>query len=313
MNGVRGVITAHEMALVEGELERATASGIESLSAAGKHIIRAGGKRLRSRLLLLSYVAAGGEHISRAVPLAVAVELLHTASLIHDDIIDGSDLRRGRATINSRLGDSLALLVGDFVFTRLFDIVADFDSRIIRVIADACLNVVEGEFLETQTLGDMSLTEDAYIRIVRQKTASLFAASAELGALLASAPEQHTVALRGYGLKLGMAFQITDDTLDVVGERENLGKPVALDLEQGKMSLATLFALSGSERAGEVLAARDTARVTELLHDSGALEYAMRKARQYAVGAKRELAPLPESEAKGALCDLADFAVARDR
>jgi len=313
MGEAAAMIAGEELDLVEDALRGAVASSVSLLSRASEHIIRSGGKRLRPRVVLLSYKAAGGKDISRAVPLAAAVELLHTASLIHDDINDRSDMRRGQATVNARWGDSLALLAGDFMFIRLLSLIAAFDSRVIRVLADSCTAIVEGETLQMLSLGDTGMTEETYLRIVGQKTASLFSACAELGGLLAGGAEQQVSALKDYGLKMGTAFQIRDDTLDLVGRRDRLGKPVASDLEQGKMSLATLFALKSSERAREVLFTNDAAQAIQLLRDTGALEYAMLKAREYSERAKEALSILPDSEAKAALFELADFAFARDQ
>jgi octaprenyl-diphosphate synthase len=301
-----------DLAQVEELLQSALSSDVELLSMASAHIVHSGGKRLRPKVLLLSYQAAGGRDGSRAVPLAAAVELLHTASLIHDDINDQSDTRRGQPTINARWGDSLALLSGDFVFIKLLGLMPAFDSRIIRVLADACLAIVEGETLHVLNCEDAAMTEELYLEIVRRKTASLFSTCTELGGIVAEGTEQQISALRSYGLNLGLAFQIRDDALDVAGKSEHLGKPVGVDLEQGKMSLATLFALKRSERAREVLFSMDASQALELLRDIGALDYAMQKAREYSDSGKRALSTLPASEARAALYDLADFAVARD-
>ncbi len=307
------MITAEELSLVEDVLRRSVVSDVDLLSRASEHVIRSGGKRIRPRVVLLSYKAVGGKDISRAVPLAAAMELLHTASLIHDDINDHSDMRRGLATVNARWGNGLALLTGDFIFVRLLNLVATFDSPVIQVLADCCTAIVEGETLQMSHLGDVEMTEETYLGIVSRKTASLFSACSELGAVLAGGTEQHVTILKEYGLNLGIAFQIRDDTLDLAGKRDDLGKPVFNDLEHGKMSLATLFALKRSERAREVLRSKDTAQTIELLRGTGALEYAMQKAREYADRAKKVLSVLPRSEARAALWDWADFAVARDQ
>jgi len=306
------MVTDEELDLVEDALQRAVLSDVGLLSRAGEHIVLSGGKRLRPRLVLLSFRAAGGEDISQAVPVAAAVELLHTASLVHDDINDRSDLRRGRTTVNARWGDNLALLAGDFLFIRLLNLIADFESRIIRVVADSCLALVEGETLQVLTLGDTQMTEETYLRIVGQKTASLFSACAELGGIMAGGAGQLVAALREYGYNLGVAFQIRDDTLDLVSRTETLGKPVASDLGQGKMSLATLFALRRSEKARELLASGDTGRAIQLLRDTGAIEYAMLRAREYSERARSALSVLAASDARQALVDLTDFVVARE-
>jgi len=302
-----------QLAEVEETLEKAVASDVEPLSKASKHIIRGGGKRLRPRVVLLSYLAAGGRDASSAVSLAAAVELLHTASLVHDDINDQSDMRRGRATVNAQWGDRVALLAGDFMFIRLLSLIAPFGRRVIQTLADCCTAIVEGETLQMLGVTHDEMTEELYLNTIRLKTASLFSAGAELGGMLAEGTEQQIAALRSYGVNLGMAFQIRDDTLDLVGKREALGKPVALDLEQGKMSLATLFALRTSEGAKEVLSSKNPAQVMDLLQQSGALEYAMQRARDYSNWGKDALSTMPPSQAIAELTELADFAVRRDR
>lgn len=311
VGGVHGMVTAEELGLVEDALREAVVSNVGLLSEASQHIVCSGGKRLRPRMVLLSYKAVGGRDVAQVLPLAVAVELVHTASLIHDDINDHSDVRRGQASVNARWGNGLALLVGDSIFVKLLDQIAIFNARVIRVLAGCCAAIVEGETLQMLHLGDVEMAEETYLAIVAQKTGALFSACGELGGLLAGGTEEQVGALRDYGLNVGIAFQIRDDTLDLVGRSEELGKPVAGDLRQGKVSLATLFALDRSREAGEVLFADAPARATRLLRNTGAIEYAMSKAREYAEGAKKALAVLPASEARAALCEMADFAFAR--
>lgn len=307
------MITSAELALVEEALSRAVASDVDLLSEAGRYIIGAGGKRLRPRLVLLSYKAVGGEDVAQAVPAAATVELLHTASLIHDDINDHSDIRRGKASVNAQWGNGLALLIGDFVFVRLLRLMSGFGPRAIQVLADCCGDIVEGETLQMLHQRDLGMSEETYLKIVSRKTASLFAASTELGGALVPGPETQVEALKSYGLNLGMAFQIRDDTLDVTGKTDKLGKPVASDLEQGKMSLATIAALGRVEDADEVLYSGDLGRAVQLLKDTGALDYAEAKAREYAERAKEALAVLPSSVARTSLSTLADVAVTRER
>jgi octaprenyl-diphosphate synthase len=307
------MITGHELALVESALRDLLASDVDLLSTAGELLVGAGGKRLRPTVLLLAYQATGGRDIRQAVPLATAVELLHTASLVHDDINDQSELRRGQATVNARWGNSLALLVGDFVFVRLLSLLADCEGRAIRILADCCASIVEGETLQMLHRGDWHMDEVLYLRIIRAKTASLFSACGQLGAVVAGATEEQVAALRAYGENLGVAFQIQDDTLDLIGEQESLGKPVYLDLEEGTASLAVLYALGHSLDAAEALRTGDHARVVQMLHDHGALDYAAEKARAFAEQAIAALSTLPESEARNELRRLADYAVVRDR
>jgi octaprenyl-diphosphate synthase len=307
------VITGQELALVESALRDLLASDVDLLSTAGALLIGAGGKRLRPTVLLLAYRACGGQDIRQAVPLATAVELLHTASLVHDDINDQSELRRGQATVNARWGNSLALLVGDFVFVRLLSLLAECGARAIRILGDCCTSIVEGETLQMLHRGDWHMDEALYLQIVRKKTASLFSACGQLGAVVAGATEEQIAALSSYGENLGIAFQIQDDTLDLVGEQENLGKPVYLDLEGGTASLAVLHALAHTKDAAEVLRTGDQARVVRMLHQHGALDYAAQKARAFAEQAISALSVLPELEARSELRRLADYVVVRDR
>jgi geranylgeranyl pyrophosphate synthase len=298
--------------LVEQELNRVIDSQVDLLTEASGHIMRAGGKRIRPQIVLLAYTAVGGQDVSFAVPLAAAVELIHTASLIHDDINDRSGIRRGRPTVNARWGNTAALLTGDFIFGKLMELIGSFDTRIIQVLANACVSIVEGETRQMLTLGDINMTEETYLEIVRQKTASLFAASAESGGIMGQAAEQQVKALAEYGLNLGMAFQIKDDALDYVGKVDQLGKPVALDLAQGKMSLPIIAALKKTERIKSALRAQNAREVTRLLQETGALAYAMDRAQEYAREAQEALSDLPYSEARGALWQMADFAITRD-
>ena len=302
-----------ELGLVEQALQEAVASDVSLLANAGRLVIGSGGKRLRPKMLLLAYRAAGGREAGRAIPLAAAVELIHTASLIHDDINDHSAVRRGEVTVNARWGDGLALLAGDFVFTRLLKLIAAFDTRVLQVLADACIALVEGETLQMLSLGDTRMTEDRYLRIVSQKTGALFAACAALGGLLAGGSEQQVSALRAYGSNLGMAFQIRDDTLDLVSTRDELGKPVAQDLQQGTMSLVILHAVQHSERAAALVSAQDVEGTRRLLQETGSIAYAMRVATTYGGRARMALSALPPSEARAALEELADFALARSQ
>ena len=301
------------LGLVERAIEGALASDVALLSSACAHVIRSGGKRLRPTMVLLSYRAAGGEDVSQVVEPAAALELLHTASLVHDDINDRSDMRRGKASVNALWGDGLALLVGDFVFVGLVGLLSSFDSRAIRVVADSCKAIVEGETLHVMGLGNHHMTEETYLSIVSKKTGALFAASAEVGGHLAGGSEDQVRGLREYGLNVGIAFQIRDDALDVVGSERVLGKPVAGDLEQGKISLATLYTLQSSQRARECVSGTDATALVECVREAGGLEYAMKTAREYSERAKEALQVLAPSQAKAALSDLADYAVTRDR
>jgi octaprenyl-diphosphate synthase len=299
------------LGLVESLSREAVTSEVGLLSLAGQYAIGSGGKRLRPRIVLLSYQAAGGQDLREVVPVATALELLHTASLIHDDINDCSELRRGQPSVNARWGDSLALLIGDHIFVRLLNLIADLNPRLIRVFAECCQAVVEGETLQMLHRGDRTMTEGTYLSVIAKKTALLFAACGELGGLLAEGTRDQIAALREYGYNLGMAFQIRDDALDWVGTSREMGKPVAADLGQGKASLVTIYA--GSKGDIDVWSSADINRMSQMLQHTGALDYATDKARGYAESAKQALLLLTEPEATAALSRMADLAVTRSR
>lgn len=300
------------LSLVEEMLSDLTSSDVVLLNQASSHIMNAGGKRLRPRVLFLSFEAVGGTDLSRIAPVAAALELIHTASLVHDDINDHSEMRRGRATINARWGNTLALLTGDFIFLKVLDLAAGFDAKVIRVLSRACVALVEGEILQIATQSEGQLTEADYLEIVGRKTASLFSACAELGAIVAGASLEERTALRDYGYSFGVAFQLRDDVLDLVGSSQRLGKPVVRDLDQEKMSLVMLHATSKSERAREILMSKDRDSVLDLLESTGALDYANQRTREYSDMAKEELAVLAPSAARDTLCVLAEFAFDRE-
>ncbi len=300
------------LSLVEEMLSDLTSSDVVLLNQASSHIMNAGGKRLRPRVLFLSFEAVGGTDLSRIAPVAAALELIHTASLVHDDINDHSEMRRGRATINARWGNTLALLTGDFIFLKVLDLAAGFDAEVIRVLSRTCVALVEGEILQIATQSEGQLTEADYLEIVGRKTASLFSACAELGAIVAGASLEERTALRDYGYSFGVAFQLRDDVLDLVGSSQRLGKPVVRDLDQEKMSLVMLHATSKSERAREILMSKDRDSVLDLLESTGALDYANQRTREYSDMAKEELAVLAPSAARDTLCVLAELAFDRE-
>ena len=297
---------------VEEMLRDLTSTDVPLLKQTSEHIVSAGGKRLRPRLVFLAYEAAGGDDLSCVTPVAAAVELIHTASLVHDDINDHSEMRRGRATINAQWGDTLALLTGDFIFLKVLDIVAGFDRDVTRVLAGACIALVEGETLQTATKTEGQVTEEEYLEVVGRKTASLFSACAELGAIVAGGSPEARTALSNFGYDFGVAFQLRDDVLDLIGSSQRLGKPVVQDLDQEKMSLAMLHALSESERAREILMSKDRDSVLDLLESTGAIDFANRRTREYSKTAEEQLAVLVPSAARDALGALTEFAEDRE-
>lgn len=302
-----------ELSLVEEALRTVLRSDVDILAEMADIVIRSGGKRLRPQVVILSYLAVGRKETARVVALATAVELAHVATLIHDDIIDRSEMRRGQATINSQWGNNLSLLMGDFIFAKLMQLMTTTEPEAIRVMTDCCVSLVEGESRQISRIWDTGMTEEVYLGIVAKKTGALFAASAELGAISGRGTARQIAALRDYGLKFGLAFQIRDDMLDLVGKMDELGKPVASDLSQGKLTLPTIFALRKSKLSIEALKSSSVDTIKTLLRDTGSIDYAIMRAEEYCKEAKAALSVLPSSEAKAALCALVDRAIDREK
>jgi len=306
-------IIGRSLARVQQMLQEIVASRIDVLHAAARRAVDAGGKLLRPRIVLLAHRALGGSDETSAIAFATTVELLHAASLVHDDINDESSTRRGLPTAHAELGARLALITGDFVFVRMLHALSASHTDIlpgaIRLLADACAALVEGEAQGVLRAGDFGMTENEYFEIIGQKTAALFAASAELGAIAARAGAEASERMRRYGYELGLAYQIRDDILDIVASAGSLGKPVRCDLAQGKLSLAPLFALRSSTRSSEYLRpGADPAHVVQFLHSCGALDYAATCAADHASNAIRALEALPPSTARDGLSALASYA-----
>ncbi len=220
------------MDAVETKLIAVIDSEVDLLNEASTHILASGGKRLRPQIGLLAYLAAGGEDVLEAVPMAAAIEMVHTATLVHDDINDHSLLRRGRPAVHARWGRTFALLTGDYLFTKVYELMAPYGGDYNVIMADACTQLVEGETLQAAAAKSGNIDRETYKRIVSLKTASLFEAAARMGAMLGDAEEEVVDALAEYAFNLGIAFQIVDDMLDIVGDPEALGKPVGLDVAQ---------------------------------------------------------------------------------
>lgn len=219
---------------VEELLLTVTRSAVPLLSETTAHILSAGGKRLRPRLVLLAHAAVGGTNTDDVIPLAAAVEIIHTATLVHDDINDHGTLRRGRETVNSRWGSTFALLTGDYMFTKTYEIMAPYPAELNRILSRAAIQLVEGETLQIQAARQGVLDRDTYYEIIAKKTAALFVACTELGATAAGAPPEWIQALSTYAFNLGLAFQIVDDILDLIGDAQTLGKNAGMDLPQGR-------------------------------------------------------------------------------
>ena len=285
------------------------------------HIIAAGGKRLRPTLTLASARLCGykGE---RHVALAACVEFIHTATLLHDDVVDESDLRRGLATANNVWGNKASVLVGDFLFARAFQLmVEDGSLEVLDILSDASAQIAEGEVAQLTTANNTETSESAYLEVIRGKTATLFAAACRVGAVVAGRPQAQEEALDSYGLNLGIAFQLVDDALDYSASQAELGKAVGDDFREGKITLPIVLAYRrGSEeersfwrRTMEDIEQTedDLAHAIELLGKHGTLSDTIERARHYGAIARDALGIFPESEIKSALIDVVDFSIER--
>ena len=304
---------------VDAVIRRRLASEVALIDQISHYIINAGGKRIRPRLVLLFSEALGFAGPQRH-ELAAIVEFIHTATLLHDDVVDESAMRRGRATANAIFGNAASVLVGDFLYSRAFQMMVSVNNmRVLDVLADATNVIAEGEVLQLMNMHDADLAVQDYLRVIRFKTAKLFEASARLGAVLGGADSALEASCAGYGRALGTAFQLMDDVLDYEGKSEELGKNVGDDLREGKPTLPLLLAMergSDSERAlirhaiehGEV---QGLPGILAVVRRTGALEATREAARHEAEQAAMMLSALPESRAKQALLDLAARAIHR--
>ena len=289
----------------------------------GNYIQRSGGKRIRPAVLLMAARMAGytGE---RAVLYASVIEFIHTATLVHDDIIDDSDLRRGRQAVHTRWGNHVTVLFGDFLYLKSMSLALTQDSlEIIRLLCDVTLRIVEGEIYQLTKNGVVELAEEEHFDIVRRKTAYLFAGCARIGGMLGTTSREQQEALWDYGMNIGMAFQLVDDLLDFTGEEGSLGKPVGGDLREGKMTLPVIHLLGrGDARAEDlvrqVVRDRDVSldgwrEIRALLTQARSIDYAQRIASEFVERAKEALYAFPPSDARDALMFLPDYVISRDR
>ena len=313
---------AREMALVEARIRESTVSEEPLLQDIARYVIESGGKRIRPMVTLLAFQVLGGKDIRGAIELAAAHELIHSATLIHDDINDGGEMRRGRLAAYKKFGLQNALVTGDFLFVKAFGIGGKFDEEIFELTANACAALAEGEIRQQRHAYDPSVTRDQYLDIIRRKTAVPIMAGAKVAGLLASARLEQIEAVGDYGLNLGIAFQIVDDILDVVGDGARLGKPSGTDIREGNVTLVAIHALndgSGIDVQGLTRLIRkrrkqetEVRRTLELLRDSGAVEKARAEAFAFGQIAKKSLDPLPDGSAKENMVRLVDFVLSRD-
>lgn len=318
-NPITDVITA-DMSAVNDVIRRQLYSDVPLVNQVAEYIISAGGKRLRPVLVLLianAYGYQGKNHHD----LAATIEFIHTATLLHDDVVDESSLRRGRQTANALFGNAASVLVGDFLHSRAFQMMVSVGSvPIMQVVADATNVIAEGEVLQLLNMHDPDVTEDRYLQVIRSKTAKLFEASAKVGALIAGANEEQVEAAAEYGRSIGTAFQLIDDVLDYTGNAEEIGKNVGDDLREGKPTLPLIYLMkNGTAEEKELVRTcieqGDESQFDKILHaitQSGALNYTKEKALEAARKAAAAVTHLPDSPYKEALLTLSQFAVQRN-
>jgi octaprenyl-diphosphate synthase len=312
---------APDMARVDALIRSELISDVVLINQIGEHIIGAGGKRLRPLLVLLTARACGaGDDEQACIRLAAIVEFIHTATLLHDDVVDESSLRRGRKTANALWGNAASVLVGDFLYSRAFQMMVGIDRMaVMRVLADTTNAIAEGEVLQLLHLGDPDLSEARYFDVIRRKTAILFAAACRLGAIATGQPVEVADALADFGLQLGIAFQIADDVLDYAGDASTIGKHLGDDLAEGKVTLPLIVAQRrGTPEQVEVIRAaiREGRRealpqIVAAIRQTDALDQSLDQAREHADLARERLSALPPSNWRDALLTLADYAVTR--
>ena len=309
---------------VDREFSRHVQSHVDLIPKIGQYIQTSGGKRMRPAVLLMASRLSGYAG-DRAVLYAAVVEFIHTATLVHDDIIDDSDLRRGRLAVHSRWGNDITVLLGDYLYIKSMALALTHDTLdLVRVLCEVTLKMIEGELYQLTKNGDADITEDEHFEIIRRKTAYLFGGCAQIGGMLGDVPLEREQALREYGFNLGMAFQLVDDLLDFTGDAESVGKPIGADLREGKVTLPLIHLLRqqpdgvSAEIVRDVIASRTIttdqwATLLRSLKEHASIDYAYRRAVEYAERAKKPLYAFPPSSERDALLALPDFVLSRDR
>jgi octaprenyl-diphosphate synthase len=308
---------------VEAEFGRQVESNVGLIPEIGRYIQRAGGKRVRPAVLLMASRLVGYDG-RLAVLFASVVEFIHTATLVHDDIVDRAEYRRGQQAVHSKWGSDVSVLLGDYLYIKGMDLALSRGSLdVLRVLSDVTLRMIEGEIFQLTKAGDVHISEDEHFDIVRRKTAYLFGGSAQIGGMLGGIGTDQQMALREYGFNLGVAFQLIDDLLDLTGTEASLGKPVASDLREGKLTLPIIYLLRrAGDGAGRLVeeVVRDRSLTPEqwraisaLLAEHKAFDYARLRAAAHAEQAKSQLAIFPPSPEREAMMALPDYVLARDR
>jgi octaprenyl-diphosphate synthase len=315
-------LTADDMAKVNETILAQLNSNVSLINQLGFYIVSGGGKRLRPLLAILSAKALGYQGEGHTLAAAF-IEFIHTATLLHDDVVDESDMRRGKATANAMFGNAASVLVGDFIYTRSFQMMTELGSmKILKLMSHSVNVIAEGEVLQLMNCNDPETTEESYMQVIYSKTARLFEAATQIGAILCDAPPQVEQALQNYGKYLGTAFQLIDDVMDYTADGKEMGKNVGDDLAEGKPTLPLLHAMHNSVGKQSLMIreaieqANGMDKLEEILatmQQAGSLEYTTAKAQQEADKAIAELAILPESDYKQALITLAHMAVQRSK
>ncbi len=316
-------IIGEDLINVELQFRKDLESDVPLIRKVGEYVLSSGGKRVRPALLLLAARLCGYQG-DKAVPLASVVEFIHTATLLHDDVVDSANLRRGLASANTLWGNEASVLVGDFLFSKSFSLMVGVGSMdILRVLSDATTVIAEGEVMQLLCTGEIDLSEERYIGVVRSKTAILMSAACEAGAILGGASPERQKALAEFGMSLGIAFQLMDDTLDYIATEEDFGKSIGHDLEEGKITLPLIHTLrqcSSAERSAiEAVVEKDEMTMDDFCHVSGLVKqyggitYTVDTARRYIDECRSQLAAFETTPVTVALLGLAEYVVTRNR
>ena len=314
----------NEMVLVEAEFQRQASSNIQVINYLGDYLRASGGKRVRPALLLLSTFATGGDASKKnVIRLATVMEMLHTATLVHDDIIDNADMRRNRTSVNARFGNQSAVLMGDWLYMSAFETsLKERSLEILDILTRLTRKMTEGELIQLTMLGRSDITEDEYFDVLQRKTAFLFSACCEIGAILSGATQEQQIALRDYGMNLGIAFQLADDVLDFVADEDVLGKAAGADLLEGKLTLPLILLAkkdsSVKKELEKVMQDGDYSSVSrddllEKLETAGTIEETRRRAYSYAEKARKNLDVLAKTEYRLALEDIPAYMIERNK
>jgi len=308
---------------VDREFVRHVESQVDVIPQIGRYIQTSGGKRVRPAVLLMA-ARLGGYTGDRAVLYAAVVEFIHTATLVHDDIIDDSELRRGRLAVHSRWGNDITVLLGDYLYIKSMALALTHDTLdLVRLLCDVTLRMIEGELYQLTKNGDADITEDEHFDIIRRKTAYLFGGCAQIGGMLGKVTRDQEQALQEYGFNLGIAFQLVDDLLDFTGDLAALGKPVGADLREGKMTLPLIHLFQQGDEVGgkivrDIIESRTATdeqwnELLRILKEHRSIDYAYRRAVEFAERAKKPLYAFPPSSERDALLALPDYVLSRDR